>query len=175
MNPQDALRDIKPIYELSDPVNWLLILAVCALAIAVVVLLRWLASRRIKETNKGTSASFEPHPYDWLHQELAKISKLDAREFCFNLSFTFREYVERQFGFPATDRTSEEILKQLRVNYIFPDAQIQSIRKLFDIVDLVKYAGQKTDAQRTNTARDIVVAIAEKHRPLKKTTESNAS
>jgi hypothetical protein len=164
MDPKQALRDIKPIYELTDPINWLWLLGTIILIAIAVATIRWWLKKRANKPQEQP-ATPQIHPYQWLQNELSQLENLDAREFCFRLSFIFREYVERQFNFPATDRTSEEILTQLRTHYIFANTEIQSIRQLFDIVDPVKYADQLPKADDTDKARQLVVGLANNHKP----------
>lgn len=59
------------------------------------------------------------------------------------LTFIFREYLEKQFQIPALESTSDEILKNLERSQQFSKEKLPALRQILQAADLAKFA--KTD------------------------------
>jgi hypothetical protein len=66
----------------------------------------------------------------------------DARGYCYALSEILRRYLERRYGFPALEETTEEILASFRRSAV-PQGRPQDLaRRVLTGTDWVKYAKQ---------------------------------
>lgn len=163
----ESLRDIRPILNISDSWPWWVWLLL-ALALVLTMAGLWILWKRRSNKQKvaPTPTIVEPTPYEWFLKAMQSIDALRPQPvaYCFKLSFIFREYLERCYQFPATDRTSEEILRDLRRLYLFNDAEAAEIRKLFNLIDPVKYAAVVPANDDVQWAEQMVRRLAEQHR-----------
>ena len=111
VTPKD-IRDIKDLDRMSSSLILLFVIILVCLILGAGV---WFF---IKRKNRKTAMISIP-PHEKALNELAgmKMNDLETREksrmFSFKLSSVIRDYVEGRFNFPATDRTIEEINKQI--------------------------------------------------------------
>lgn len=161
----DELVDIRPIIKLTDPFpSWIWWAAAGLLLLG---LLAWFLVKRFRSPATSTTVTVEPSPYDWFEAAMRGIAPLrqDAVEYCHRLSFVFREYIERRYQFPATDRTSEELLRELRRLHLFSEDEAQTLRQLFQLLDPVKYAARRPSGDDVTWAEKTVRDLASRHRP----------
>ncbi len=163
--PQD-IYDIRPIIPLEDSsLLWLWLVITLVIVITLIIFLWW-RWRHHKQTS--TILTKEIDPYHWFIAAMEGLTtkNLSRVEHCYQLSFLFREYIERRYRFPATDRTSEEVLQQLQRAYYFSDAEMTTIRRLFAVIDPVKYASNQPSSHDMEWVEKSMHEIAEGHRPI---------
>jgi hypothetical protein len=141
INQQTDIRDIKDFIPLpSHP--WWLYVGIGVGALAVIALALWYVRSRRKPKNLEHSLL----PHEAALAELATLLKAGyleqgrSKEFCFTLSGIVRLYVERQFVFPASDRTLEEIKRDIRSIAGLDDTLRQDLLHILSESDLVKFA-----------------------------------
>lgn len=149
--PSDPkLHDIKPIHDL--PFNliswvrrhWYWIAALVVLVIGILALIRWWKKRRT-----AVPATSAPGPVLPLHeqflQELGHLEKERLwqkglhKEYHSRLTDLLRQYIEERYHVPALERTTDELLHELRVTALDSD-QRTSLRNMLRSSDLVKFA-----------------------------------
>jgi hypothetical protein len=136
-----TLRDIKPQAALPIPESWPVALAGGLVALAAVGLAGWWLYRRL-----ARRARFDNRrPEEVANDELERIGALNYpasglyKEHYSAVTDCLRAYVERQYGVPATDRTTAELKGMLRHTPMATE-HIQAFGSLFEEADLVKFA-----------------------------------
>lgn len=66
------------------------------------------------------------------------------------LSDILRQYIERRFALPATEKTSEEFIQQLRNDSILTEKQRLALERFLGTADLVKFAKMNSDEKQKN-------------------------
>jgi len=144
--PED-LNDMAPFKDIHrEPSQWTdylpWILGVL-LALALLAAVYWIAKRKKNATMNSRSIEIPP-------QELAlkKLSILIQKELIVNgfvkehyaeLTFILREYLEKMFGIPALESTTEETLGYLKKQNI-SDSLSKQLQALMEQADLAKFA-----------------------------------
>lgn len=148
-SPDDLvdMRSIKDIHR--EPALWTDYLP-WALAIAALILLvlatTWLikrAQQKKKQAALSRTVGLPPHELAWKKLDvLAQKQLWDkglVKEYCAELTYIIREYLEKHYSIPALESTSEEILKYLQKTG-FPGALRPGLQDLLTKADLVKFA-----------------------------------
>ena len=81
----------------------------------------------------------------------------DIKRFHFTLSFILRQYFEERTGYPATDRTIEEIKRGMRETAEFHAGQKEEFVRILAQADLVKFTDH--DARRGENLHLLMDAI----------------
>ncbi len=141
----EDIRDIKPPLPVTLSYRVLLrILAMVVGVLAAVLLIRWLVGwlRRRAEARESISRLPHEEALDALERLLKKrlIEKGRAREFCFEISEIFRQYMHARFGIPAVDWTTDEILPHIDDDGLFEEAIKSLVREFLTDTDMVKFA-----------------------------------
>lgn len=156
---EDGLRDIKPI-----EVPWLTpeqaaILA--ALLLGALAIYLWLRQRKMKHLKKPMVQPEEKlSPREWAFRHLDRLKQettlgfvVDHEEirkkFYFSISEILRQYLERQFHIPAAERTTEELLpeiKNLGSSKKISAAHLDVIGRFLRETDLIKFTDQVPSA-----------------------------
>ena len=104
-------------------------------------------------------------------EKLEKLAQTDwlatgkIKEFYSAISDIVRAYIEGQFKTPALERTTSELMRDLRKkSEILVELQA-ALRELLDACDLVKFAKFRPDADEGKQAHQAAVAFVEKTRP----------
>ncbi|MGA1844729.1 MAG: hypothetical protein ACMUIS_09235 [bacterium] len=138
----DDIRDIKPPEPMGTPLVLLYILiglAVCAIIIGLIALRRFLRSKNKRET------VIPPTPDEVALREMERLKashhldRNDYRSFYFELSGILRGYMEKRFGLPAQESTTEELIPRIEAMEL-TRAQKDTVRILSSGEDLVKFA-----------------------------------
>jgi hypothetical protein len=114
--PMTDIHDIKPVLDIAGHWPWIWI-ALGAAAVLLLAALVWWLWRRRKQPEKPAAAGAPALPPD--AEALAALDALSAqtgvapRKFYFRLSAILRRYIERRYGIPAAEMTSEELLPQM--------------------------------------------------------------
>lgn len=79
-----------------------------------------------------------------------------------------RQFVEVEFGVPASEMTTQELVAALERGSVLPSGGLQALQGLLERIDLVKFAGLRcerpTALQIVRAASDWVVSVNEKRR-----------
>lgn len=146
-SPDDLLdmSDIKDIHR--EPALWTDYLP-WALAIAgfflFLVLVSWLIGRTRKKQTVA-SRTIELPPHELALKKLAALEQKQlwnkglVKEFCAELTFIVREYLEKRFHVPALESTSEELLNSLKTTG-FPEPLHATLQDILTQADLAKFA-----------------------------------
>jgi hypothetical protein len=162
----ESFRDIKAPVSLRDrwPLATALIIAVpVLLAVALAALL--LARRR----RRPVAVPIIP-PHERALQELARLEAEDLpgrgamHEYYFRLADIVRSYLERRFGMLAPERTTEEFLREARLDRSLSQAHKEMLGRFLRAADLVKFAlhqpGAQDAAEALAAARGFVIETA---------------
>lgn len=118
---------------------WLLLILLVLAAFIVWAWRRW--------RTKGTLLPVKPQipPYDEACEGLRKLKsrklweKNKEKEYFTGLTFILRRYLSKEFGIPALEMTSRQIMAALKDDADLA-AQRDRLRRLLDMADFVKYA-----------------------------------
>ena len=142
-----GFRDIKE--PVNTPLNFREILpfaAVSLLGLGLIYLI-WLIIRKLlSKEKKEISAKETVPPHIIAMQELQKMlldkswERLKVKEFYTRLSGIVRIYIEDQFGVPALETTTPEIIKAFESNVSKNNDIILKLEELLQLSDLVKFA-----------------------------------
>jgi len=98
---------------------------------------------------KGTSRILSPWEIARISlAELKKELSLNDEAFFVRLSDILRQYIERRFALPATEKTSEEFIQQLRTDSILSEKQRIALERFLGTADLVKFARMNSDEKQ---------------------------
>ncbi len=162
------IRDIKPLQSIKNNLKSLYILvAICVFLITIIILGVWFYFRK---KSKECSAK-EPAPDEVAINDLERLKtseyleQQDYRGFYFRLSEIFRSYMEKRFGFPAQESTTEELIPQIE-QLDLTRAQKDVLRFLARGEDLVKFARHNPSNEKANKdweeTRSFILATSEK-------------
>lgn len=152
---EEGLRDIKPI-----EVPWLTPmqgLFLVLMLLAAVALFYWF-KRRGRKSAKDAKTPVEENlsPKEWAYRHLDRLKQETTlafqvdheairKQFYFSINEILRQYLERQFKIPAAERTTEEILpeiKKLRGHQHLTADQMDGIGRFLRETDLIKFTDQ---------------------------------
>lgn len=167
LNPEAGeqdIRDIKPLEKTQRelPVFWIIAAAGCLLLLGAVTIL--LLVRRRKKAREELRLP----PEELARKELRDLEStgiLDEqryREYVFNLSMIFRRYLERRYGFPALEQTTEEILAKLRKGKILEEERKREVRSFLEDTDPIKYRGLEPQGEGTGELRAQLLSFLER-------------
>lgn len=143
-------KDIKPIHELPFSMvwwlreNWIWVAGGGAIALAVVALI--LLVRRARRKTPAAEVEAPPVP---LHERvLLQLEALDKERvwqqgdhkgYQSRLTDLLRGYIEERYSVPALERTTDELLHELRVSPLSMEQQ-SLLSNLLRLADMVKFA-----------------------------------
>lgn len=158
-NRDEDYHDIKDIIELSNPdanrVPWIIaIIAVISLAVLLFYLFR---KKKIPvEVKKPAAPLLSPYEEAMRAlKELAKPLPGDARIYYAELNDILRNYVMRQFRISSFQRTSEELILQLRKVGMPKDIFI-SLAQTLRMTDFVKFAKYQPSAEDDKSNYEVI-------------------
>lgn len=120
---------------------WPIISASILLIIALIIL----------STQKGKTRVISP--WEMARNSLAELKKeltLNDETFFVRLSDILRQYIERRFALPATEKTSEEFIQQLRSDSVLSEKQRIALERFLGTADMVKFAKMNADEKQRN-------------------------
>jgi len=148
----DTSQQIKPIKApLNTPLSireifpWLLVgLGGLMIAVLVYFLLRRYLQRK-RDPEEYVAKKREPaHIIAFRELDRLKEEKIwekgQVKKFYTSLTTTTRTYLERQYGIPAMERTTEEILRAFRKSNPEDALLDEILKELLELADLVKFA-----------------------------------
>ncbi len=145
--PMTDIHDIKPLLSMGPDLQWLY-WVLGALAIGGLVLIAWYLWRRRNKAEPSTAAPPPVPPHIEAFQALDALAAqtgISAKQYYFGLSAILRRYLERRYGFPAAEMTTEELLP--RLDGLPMDANLsRAVKDFCRSADPIKFAG--ADASR---------------------------
>lgn len=140
--PMTDIHDIKPLLSMGPDLQWLY-WVLGALALAGLALLAWYLWRRRKKAEPSIPAPPPVAPHIEACQALDALAAqtgISGKQYYFRLSAILRHYLERRYGFPAAEMTTEELLP--RLDGLPLDADLAPALKAFCLsADPIKFAG----------------------------------
>jgi hypothetical protein len=142
--PSEDIKDIKPLQTIKVPLSWYLISGGTVLFFLIAALLIYFFVKRRKYKPKPVTPQLQPNQaaYEAL-EALDRSNFIDRGEFKlfhYRLSEIFRTYLEAQYGFSATDLTTEEILSLSCTHLHLSEQKYQSLSEVLKETDLVKFS-----------------------------------
>lgn len=144
----DDLNDLAPIKDIhreeadwTDVLPWLL-------GAALVGAFSWLVYKALqrRRTEKVRFRTLGMPPHLLALQKLENLRQKNwavqgmAKEHCAELSWILREYLEKRYGLPALESTTDEISTGLQANSEFPVHWLPTIQHILAETDLAKFA-----------------------------------
>lgn len=164
------LRPPAPPVELPDAsISYAWLWTFCGITVFVVACI--MVSRR-----RRGRAMAEPQlsPQELANRELRelisrKLSETDVKAFFVELTGVVRRYIERSTGVHAPEQTTEEFLREVNANRLFPDDTNARLGSFLESADLVKFAGYHPDTeaikQSTHRAKQFIELKANTETP----------
>lgn len=156
------IRDLKPLVEIRRPfpVRWILAASALLATAGGIGLVFWRRRRRKTE--------LPPTAEEHAQRELADLDASGLfeeerfREYIFGLSLIFRRYLERKFGIPAAEQTTEEALQGVRNSQRLGEDLKHAARAFLEGTDPIKYRGLEPDRRETEAWRADLVTFVER-------------
>lgn len=139
--PMTDIHDIKPLLSMGPDLQWLY-WVLGALALAGLALLAWYMWRRRKKAEPSIPAPQPVAPHIEAYQALDALAvqtRISGKQYYFRLSAILRRYLERRYGFPAVEMTTEELLP--RLDGLPLDADADALKAFCRSADPIKFAG----------------------------------
>jgi hypothetical protein len=162
--PKDR-GDIRGIKGAIGPVGispawwWLLVLALVIAGVAV-----WSHHRKARQGPPPEP----PVPVDQMALERLRnilqtrlLEKGQIKEFYSAISDSVRAYIENGFACPALERTTSELLRDLRTRALFSSDKLVALKQLLEDCDLVKFAKFRPEAGEALKAHAAAVQFVE--------------
>jgi hypothetical protein len=166
---RDDIRDIKGLIE--RPIDYLKIIIWTLSLLTVLGISFAIYYFMIRRSDKGKLLpSIPPREValaalEALRQQLPRGS-IGQKEFSFSISFIVRSFIEEQFSFPATDRTTEEIGKAVNTIISLSDDERSEFYQILQGVELIKFADYSlAEAEQMNLIKrseDLIASSAPK-------------
>jgi hypothetical protein len=149
VDTSQAIKPIKP--PINTPITlreilpWIAISYGGLLAITLIIALIWMYTQRNKDPEVFAALRKDP-PHIVAFRELDKLKEEKiweqgrVKEFYTILTAVVRTYIERQYGIPAMESTTEEILQTFSKINSEDDILDEMLRDLLNLADLVKFA-----------------------------------
>lgn len=150
-------RDLAPIVDI-PPSLWPWAVAALATLIAVALLMRWLRRRRSAEAAGEPRAA--ESPIDEARRRLRALSELpvrepaDQKEYAIELVDLLRTYLLRRAGLPAFERTTGEIMRELRHSDL-KTTHLESVRDTLTLSDRIKFARAEATETMLEETREV--------------------
>ncbi len=157
LDEDGELRNVKA--PAAAPRNWPRVLIPWGIVLILALLAAWILYR-IKTRPVAldpTLAAVDLRPaHEIAGKELADLlvrwqaggdSDPDRRQYFYDISQIVRAYIRNRYGLPATERTTREIMNEIKVERIAPET-IGRLRTLLTDCDRVKYAADSSLEER---------------------------
>lgn len=178
--PMTDIHDIKPLLSMGLDLQWLY-WVVGALVLAGLALLAWYLWRRRKKTVPPIPAPPPAAPHIEAYRSLDALAAqagISAKQYYFQLSAILRRYLERRYGFPAAEMTTEELLPRLDGLPLGADLA-PALKAFCRSADPIKFAGAdagrnqmhdhmamaRSFVQRTTVEHEVTSENVSKHTP----------
>lgn len=144
-----AIKPIKPPINtpvsLSEVIPWVFAGIGCWMAVTLAIALIWIYMHRRKDPGAIFTKPLEPaHVVAFRELDRLKEKKLwesgQVKFFYTRLTEISRHYIERQYGIPAMEQTTGEILDAFRRSNTEDPLLDEMLKELLQLADLVKFA-----------------------------------
>ncbi|MEX2595536.1 MAG: hypothetical protein WEC59_01305 [Salibacteraceae bacterium] len=163
-----GIADIKPIEEISFPLkewlatywHWIVIALVLVGLITYIAL--WFSKQKPKEKveEEIIIPSRPAHEIALERLETLKSTNYwqtgDFKRYYSELTNILRAYIEGQFGISALEQTTNDIVRTMQHHPDFEKPQIDDVRKVLFLADLVKFAKEKPTAKENEINLELV-------------------
>lgn len=143
------IHDIKPALAVGPDLTWLWWLLGALVLLGLAALAWWLWRRRKQKPVEAPAPPPVPPEVEALQalDALAADGRLAAKDYYFRLSAVLRRYMERRYGFPAEEMTSEELLPMLATLEL-DSGLTREVKTFCGRSDLIKFAGAPAGRSR---------------------------
>jgi hypothetical protein len=175
VDPEGKIKDIKPPINtpltLREIMPWVALGAGIWLVGTFLGALVWMYRQRKKDPEIFSIKPQEPaHVLAFRELDALKEQKLwesgRVKDFYTRLTEITRQYIERQYGIPAMERTSGEILEAFRRSNTDDPLLDDMLRDLLELADLVKFAKEDPQPVENQTNLNYAYLFVQKTYPL---------
>lgn len=158
-NRDEDYRDIKDIIEVSNPdadrIPWIIaIIALVSLAVLAFYLIK--RKKTVVEVQKPVVPLLSPYEEAMKAlKKLANSERDDPKAYYSELSDIFRKYVMRKFQLSSFQRTSEELILQLK-KVDMPKDNFISLAQTLRMADFVKFAKYRPSAEDDQSNYEVI-------------------
>jgi hypothetical protein len=157
----DAVPDLANLVPMQEPLPiqgttpWVTIAAFVILITLFVGLLWATRKTPVKEQDPPKLS-----PEQIAQQELEKLLSRDlpaqgqVKEFFIRITGIVRTFIEGSTGIRAPEQTTEEFLRERRLENVFSATQTNQLKEFLEAADMIKYAGQDANHRQVDTAID---------------------
>ena len=172
-----AIKDIKGVQDVPISVfewiryhwKWFAGFAVLAILVFGIYLI---IKNKNKELDLGEKVELPLiPPYELAIQKLKKLQdgkwwqQGDVKYYHASISEILREYLEKEFDFPALEQTTREVMRSIRLTGI-DNLQQKHLNKILVLSDLVKYAKEKPIAEENEEMMALALEFVDKTKVL---------
>jgi hypothetical protein len=160
------IKGLKAQLDLGRSVWFYLFVALVLLALGTGLAL-YLLNRRKKKTTKPEIIRT---PWEVASEELQnllqahRLGRIPVKEYYFSLTEILRGYLERRFGIPLLESTTQEIRAQLERNYLNPESK-KSLLQFLEQSDLIKFAKVQPETPRLTSDWELAYQIVQETIP----------
>lgn len=173
--PIDTTQAIKPIKgPIQVPGSWWPVLYVLFGALVLLALFLYFRNRKVEEKEPEIVQILKQAPYQKALEAL-EATKKDrlwqsgaVKVYYSNITDILRVYIEEQFGVPAVEQISEEIISNLKSKQVLSVEQLEQLQALMGLSDLVKFAKGKPKPQENEQIMEKAIAFVEETAQLNK-------
>lgn len=138
-------------------------------SILILFLLTWYLVKWFKNRRKSPELLLSPNERFFLDIQRLKKKKLlengELKKYVFFLSEIFRRYLSERFHYPALDKTTEELVHDIREQKNIPD-EISSISTTtLHLMDQIKFAGFTTNVSQAEELTEAFSDFVRKSKP----------
>ena len=169
-------NDIKDIKEIElSPVSYQKIIIMISILLIVIGLLVYFRLKNQKVIIPEVIIT----PYEKAIQGISTLKEVELtteeeqKRYYFKISEIIRLYIEEEFDFPASDRTNEEIRKNVSKIKVFTQSNRNTFLEILTKADLVKFANIQPSIEDGQNILIATESFIEEIAPKPEPTESN--
>ncbi|MEN8228538.1 MAG: hypothetical protein ABFS38_10325 [Bacteroidota bacterium] len=174
----DTTQQIKPIkppmntpLTFKEVLPWLAVAMGGWMVVTLIFALVWMYRQRQKDPEIFSLKPQEPaHVIAFRELDRLKEEKIwekgRVKHYYTRLTKIFRRYIESQYGIPAMERTTEEILHAFRKSNTEDDLLDEMLKELLELADLVKFAKEDPLPVENQTNLNNAYLFVQKSYPL---------
>lgn len=176
----DEMQDILDLKEvLVWDITWILLITGVVLVLVILLLLwRYWRKKRLAKPKEGPPPTPIEKAMARLNQlmEAKLVERGKVRNFYFNLSEIFRDFLEEEMNISANEATLEELKPLLKQAPDFTGGELKEIYWFLEVSDMAKFAKlvpENKEIQRSvETSRSIMTTLAQR-RHIPEATETD--
>jgi hypothetical protein len=176
----ETIKDIKKIYP--PPFDWrhfFFIVGLIMLIIIIIALIAFILWKYVFKKPSPFIAQTKPKlpPYQVALNELDRIQKLKLwqqgreKDYYTQLTDTIRTYIQDRFNITTKEKTSSEILEDTEVLQTEYNAAYDSLKKLLQLGDLVKFAKWRPLSEENELSINICYLFVNQTREIQQSAE----